>query len=316
MSRATVVTIFHRTDDPRDFTAVAAELRETAAGATDLRVSILDRPHLDWGIAVSFSDPESLHAWLDGPARKRVLRAAAERGILVAAADLVITPDGVPPGIGVFRHTVAYGRELDFVSAEARLAETSAGFSGFEGCCAFLAAPGGADRESMAVLRFRTEPQLSAWLRSPERDEALSGLRLSLSREFSLVSSTTAFGTTVRTENGRTAITPRWKTAMLILLVLYPTVMLLSRFLGPVIDRLGAEPWLAMWVSQVVSVATLQWALMPWAGRWFRRWLDPVDGAGARTSALGAAAVIAGYAVTLTVFATVQWLQYWDYGPS
>ena len=29
MSRATVVTIFHRTDDPRDFTAVAAELRET-----------------------------------------------------------------------------------------------------------------------------------------------------------------------------------------------------------------------------------------------------------------------------------------------
>ena len=103
---------------------------------------------------------------------------------------------------------------------------------------------------------------------------------------------------------------------MLILLVLYPTVMLLSRFLGPVIDRLGAEPWLAMWVSQVVSVATLQWALMPWAGRWFRRWLDPVDGAGARTSALGAAAVMAGYAVTLTVFATVQWLQYWDYGPS
>ncbi|HNM95270.1 MAG TPA: antibiotic biosynthesis monooxygenase, partial [Mycobacterium sp.] len=159
-------------------------------------------------------------------------------------------------------------------------------------------------------------PQLSAWLRSPERDAALSGLRLSLSREFSLVSSTTAFGTTVRTENGRTAITPRWKTAMLILLVLYPTVMLLSRFLGPVIDRLGAEPWLAMWVSQVVSVATLQWALMPWAGGWFRRWLDPVDGAGARTSALGAAAVIAGYAVTLTVFATVQWLQYWDYGPS
>ena len=45
MSRATVVTIFHRTDDPRDFTAVAAELRDTATAATDLRVSILDRPH-------------------------------------------------------------------------------------------------------------------------------------------------------------------------------------------------------------------------------------------------------------------------------
>lgn len=315
MSAATVVTIFHRTDDPRDFTAVAAELRATAIDATDFRVSLLDSAYLDWGVAVSFTDPAHLHAWLDSPARKQALGAASERGILSAAGDLVITADGIPPGIGVFRHTVAPGHEADFVSAEARLAEASAGFSGFEGCCAFLAVPG-ADRESMSVLRFRTEPQLAAWLRSPERDEALSTLRSSLSREFSLVSSTTAFGTTVRTENGRTAITPRWKTAMLILLVLYPTVMLLSRFLGPVIDRLGAEPWLAMWVSQVVSVAMLQWALMPWAGRGFRRWLDPVDGAGARTSALGAVAVIAGYVVTLAVFATVQWLQYWDYGPS
>ena len=147
------------------------------------------------------------------------------------------------------------------------------------------------------MLRFRTEPQLSAWLRSPERDAALSGLRLSLSREFSLVSSTTAFGTTVRTENGRTAITPRWKTAMLILLVLYPTVMLLSRFLGPVIDRLGAEPWLAMWVSQVVSVAHP--AVGPDAvGRPAVSALARPGGrGGARTSALGAAAVIAGYAV-------------------
>lgn len=316
MSGATVVTIFHRIGEPRDFTAVAAELRDTATGATDLRVSILDSPHLDWGIAASFPDPERLHAWLDSPARKRVLREAAERGILSAAGDLVITADNVPPGIGVFRHSVSRGRESDFVAAEGRLAEASSTFSGFEGCCAFLAAPGGADRESMSVLRFRTEPHLESWLRSPERDAALSTLRSSLSREFSVVSSTTAFGTTVRTENGRTAITPRWKTAMLILLVLYPTVMLLSRFLGPVIDRLGAEPWLAMWVSQVVSVATLQWALMPWAGRGFRRWLDPVDGAGMRTSALGTVVVVAGYALTLAVFATVQWLQYWDYGPS
>ena len=316
MSAATVVTIFHRSDDSREFNAVVTELRATAKRATDFRVSILDSPHLDWGVAVSFSDAEGLHAWLDSAVRKQVLRAAAERGVLSAAADLVITADGVPPGIGVFRHTVARGHEVDFVTAEAQLAEASARFSGFEGCCAFLAPPDGLDRESMAVLRFRTEPQLAAWLRSPERDAALSTLRLSLSREFSLVSSTTAFGTTVRTENGRTAITPRWKTAMLILLVLYPTVMLLSRFLGPVIDRFGAEPWLAMWVSQVVSVATLQWALMPWAGRRFRRWLDPVDGAGVRTSTLGAAVVIGGYVATLAVFATVQWLQYWDYGPS
>jgi antibiotic biosynthesis monooxygenase (ABM) superfamily enzyme len=205
------------------------------------------------------------------------------------------------------------GREAEFIAAEARLAETSARFSGFEGCCTF--APD-ADGESLSVLRFRTGAQLTTWLGSAERREALGALRRSLSREFSLVSSTTAFGATVRTENGRTAVTPKWKTAMLILLVLYPTVMLLSRFFGPVLNHAGAPPWLAMWLSQVVSVAALQWVLMPWAGRRFRLWLDPVDGAGARTSIVGAAILGVGYLLTLSLFAAVQWLQYWDYARS
>ena len=67
---------------------------------------------------------------------------------------------------------------------------------------------------------------------------------------------------------------------MLVLLVLYPTVMTLSRFLGPVLDDLGAEPWLSMWLSQIVSVGLMTWFLMPLVTGWFRRWLDPVDGAG------------------------------------
>jgi uncharacterized protein len=45
----------------------------------------------------------------------------------------------------------------------------------------------------------------------------------------------------------------------------------------------------------------------------FRRWLDPVDGAGARISLAGAAAVVMLYAVTLILFATVRELQFWDY---
>ena len=94
---------------------------------------------------------------------------------------------------------------------------------------------------------------------------------------------------------------------------LYPTVMLLSRFLGPQLDRLGAEPWLAMWLSEVASVSALQWLLMPFAAARMRRWLDPVDGAGPAVTLRGAAVVVAVYAVTLTIFATVTWLQFWDY---
>ena len=42
-----------------------------------------------------------------------------------------------------------------------------------------------------------------------------------------------------------------------------------------------------------------------------RRWLDPVDGAGLRISLRGAAVAVIVYAASLTVFATVEWLQYW-----
>ncbi len=53
--------------------------------------------------------------------------------------------------------------------------------------------------------------------------------------------------------------------------------------------------------------------LMPAVTGWFRRWLDPIEGAGMRVSAIGAAVVTVVYAVTLTIFAAVTWLQFWDY---
>jgi hypothetical protein len=41
--------------------------------------------------------------------------------------------------------------------------------------------------------------------------------------------------------------------------------------------------------------------------------LDPIDGAGVRISVLGSVAVAALYAATSSVFASVRWLQFWDY---
>ena len=89
--------------------------------------------------------------------------------------------------------------------------------------------------------------------------------------------------------------------------------MLLSRFVGPVFDELGAKPWLAMWLSQVCSVTLMTWWLSPWAAKPFRRWLDPVWGRGWRVGLAGAVAVVVCYAVTLAVFANVKFLQFWDF---
>ncbi|MGB3486017.1 MAG: antibiotic biosynthesis monooxygenase [Mycobacterium sp.] len=311
---ATAVSIFHPVLDTVGFdhwlTGVLAGAR-TVTGFVSARVSVHNEPGLDWAAEVTFAAEEQAHAWLDSKMRVGQLRDGAAEGYLRCATDLVIVEGRqAPEGVDGFAHSVAPGREAEFEATQRRLNAACAQLPGFEGTALF---PPDAGDQWLSLVRFRTAEQLSAWLRSAERQVALGALRSSLTAEFTPLTSTTPFATTVRTEHGRTLMTPNWKSAMMVMLVLYPTVMLLSRFVGPVFDRYGAEPWLALWLSQVLSVSLMQWWLMPWATRPFRRWLDPVDGRGTRISMIGAGAILACYGGTLVVFALVQWLQFWDY---
>ncbi len=313
MAIATAVTIFHPVSDVDAFDLWLAELRaaaQAADGVVATSVSLRE-PGLDWALAVTCSSEDLLHRWLDGADRRSHLGEGRRRGFFSSTGDLVLIEGGdAPAGTSAFRHSVAVGKEGDFRDVQARLVASSSRFPGYQGT---VLLPADDDGEWLSVLRFRTAAQLTVWLQSAERDRALPGLRSSLSKGFSAISQTTPFATTVRVQDGRTLMTPNWKSAMLVLLVLYPTVMVLSRFFGPLLDHAGAEPWLALWVSQIVSVSALQWWLMPNVTRPFRRWLDPVDGAGWRIGAVGAAVIVVGYVVTLAVFATVTWLQYWDF---
>ncbi|WP_454194578.1 antibiotic biosynthesis monooxygenase [Nocardia sp. Marseille-Q1738] len=311
---ATAVTLFHRTADDAEFRGWLArmtEIAETAEGFVDAAIAVTEDPRLEPGFSVTFRSERLLHHFLDSAERTRSLSEGESRGFRRKSSDLIIVEgESPPPGIGVFRHSVARGKEAEFAATEARLVAVSSEFPGFEGAALF---PSGDSGRWFSVLRFRTGNQLSDWMRSEERAAALPELRSKLTEDFTVDAHTTPFGSTVRTVDGATRMTPTWKTAMLVLLVLYPTVMTLSRFLGPVLDRFGAQPWLAMWLSQIVSVGLMSYFLSPAVAARFRRWLDPVDGAGLRVSAAGAAVVVGLYALTLLLFASVKWLQYWDY---
>ncbi|WP_137144277.1 antibiotic biosynthesis monooxygenase [Mycolicibacterium sp. CR10] len=314
MTSATAVTVFHREGDAAGFGLWSQDLLDSARSASGHlagNVSEHADPRLDWAVAVTFSDEERLHGWLDSSHRAEVLRDGQRRGYWRSSADVILTDEGpAPPGVGLFRHAVASGREGEFREMQVRLTTAALELPGYEGT---ILLPMDQHGEWLSMVRFRTAAHLSTWMRSAERTDALQGLRSTLSKDFSTVSNTTPFGTTVRIEGGRTLMTPNWKSVMLVLLVLYPTVMLLSRFVGPPLDRIGAEPWLALWISQIISVTALQYWFMPGVSRPFRRWLDPVDGAGARISVVGASAIVVLYALTLVLFATVHELQFWDY---
>jgi antibiotic biosynthesis monooxygenase (ABM) superfamily enzyme len=310
---ATGITVLHRPATPDGFEDWLDGLRAHGVdGVVESVISAYADERLDCAVSVTFSTQAHLDTWLDGPRRAGVLRDGARRGFHRAATDLVVVSGELPqPGVAVFRHPVASGREADFATAQGDLTEVSSAFAGYEGTVVFP--PGGSD-EWTSMIRFRTERLLSGWLKSDERLASLPTLRSTLAREFSMTTSeTTPFGTTVRIEDGRAELTPSWKSAMLVLLVLYPIVMLLSRFLSPELHAIGSPPWLATWFGLVVSVSALQWMLMPFAARRMRRWLDPVEGAGLAASLRGAAVIVVGYGLTFAVFDTVPWLQFWHY---
>ncbi|BBY18073.1 antibiotic biosynthesis monooxygenase [Mycolicibacterium litorale] len=308
---ATGVTVFHPSAGRARFAEYAHAFADSARGCPGFVAASAALDDFELAVAVTFADDDSLEHWLDSPQHAEMLGHGHELGFWRAATPVVLSSEAPPPhGVAAFRHDVADGREAEFVAAQRRLGTAVAEAPGYEGTALF---PPDAAGGWLSVLRFRTDRQLADWLASARRTEALPELRSSLAEDFSPLSQTTPFGTTVRVDDGRLRMTPNWKSAMMVMLVLYPTVMLLSRFFGPVLDGWGVQPWLALWLSQVVSVVLMQWWLMPGATSLFRRWLDPVDGAGLVTTLRGAAVVLAVYVVTLTLFASITWLQYWDY---
>lgn len=306
-SAATVVIGFHRTGTAEDFAAYAQRLGQSAVeapGCLGWSVSVLASDHLGWAIAVRFADEAALHRWLDASQ----LWAAVEGTPQSACLDLVVGESPRTPGVALVHHDVEPAKESAFVAALERLTELAERQPGYAGTIVFAPSPSNA--RWVSVIRFRTDQQLHDWMGSTSRRDALPELRGQLESDFRVVTHT-AFGSTVRVVDGVAAATPNWKTNLTVLLVLYPTVMLLARFVDPLIRRLGTDVWLTMFLSQVISVSLLTWVLMPAAGVVLRRWLDPVTGAGWRESTAGALVVAAGYAVFLTVFGTVEHLQFW-----
>lgn len=300
---ATGITIFHPPADPELFDRwldTYLDSARRAAGFVSARRSVQRGEQLDHGVATSFDSAATLDGWLDGADRRAVLADGHAQGFQRSTADLMLV-DGepAPANATIFLHRVAAGNDVEFVAAQGDLTVACAAFPGYEGTALFPADESG---QWMSLLRFRTAGQLSGWIRSAERRHALPRLRDELTDDFAELPSSAPFGSTVRIADGQTKITPAWKTAMLVVLCLYPTVMLLTKWLSPALAGLGIATAPAIFVGNVISVVLLQWVLVPAASRPFRRWLDPIDGASVRTGLTGSALVVVGCGALVLLF--------------
>jgi antibiotic biosynthesis monooxygenase (ABM) superfamily enzyme len=123
--------------------------------------------------------------------------------------------------------------------------------------------------EWVAVLHFDDEKSLQRWLDSPERAARLRTLSERVDK-FDLKTLPGGFGPWFA---GLTAAgPPGWKMVAVVLLGLYPTVMLLTIFVSPYVNPWGMAA--SMLVGNLLSVALLQYAVMPVLSKVFAPWIN------------------------------------------
>lgn len=297
-SPASIFISFHRTEDIDAFTAFAARVRahaEAAPGFRAFRLSVLTSPLLEQALAVSFDHEANAHDWLD-----QADALLARQGYLRAGLELFVDDTPRSPGVLLVREVVAPGAEESYLRTTERIAQLESERPGYEGASLFP--PIDDDVAWVSVQRFRREQHVDAWLNSTALIKVLPE-RLAQLSEQAQVTTSTSWASTVRVEDGVARVTPEWKTAMTVLLVIYPAGILLTKFMNPWLFAVVPWPWLALFINLVITIALLTWVLTPIASRILRRWLDPVSGR--RTTAWGTLGICGCYVVLMIVFAFV-----------
>jgi antibiotic biosynthesis monooxygenase (ABM) superfamily enzyme len=159
--------------------------------------------------------------------------------------------------------------------------------------------PTGGDDEWVIIVHFDDEAKLQAWLDAPERTAWLAKLPHQ-ALGFRQHTMPTGFGTWVADQTADGTPVPHWKSFLLVLLGLYPVVMLLTLVVSPRTIDLGTA--FAMLVGNVLSVAALEWAVMPLLNRTLAPWLQAHGRDGRLVSLVGAALIVAALLAMALVF--------------
>ena len=162
-----------------------------------------------------------------------------------------------------------------FLEWQRDVTEAAEGFGGYCGTDVFPPADGGAG-DWVVLIHFEDEASLAHWLESPERARRLEDLRSKVG-EFDLKTLRGGFGAWFAGQGQGSGAAPvAWKMVMTVVLGLFPTVMLLTIFVGPLTSPLGLA--VSMLIGNALSVSILQWVVMPRLTKWLGPWLR-ADGA-------------------------------------
>ena len=144
--------------------------------------------------------------------------------------------------------------------------------------------------------RWRDVECFVAWMVSPQR-QALLKRAEALGYDYQASTNWQGYAEWLQLPGRRSP--PIWKTNLLVLLCIYPTVLLLNRHLS----RLELESASLILIGNILSVGLTGWLLIPWCQRLVERWLvGQLGRAAAVLTSLSITAVIA------LIWALARWV--------
>jgi uncharacterized protein len=235
----------------------------------------------EWTIILNFRSEEELATWQRSSERAKLvgeITPILEGGTIGEAAR----PDrpGQPPGPNVTEvifSKIKPGMDSTYREWAVRIQAAQARYAGYQGM--YLQPPTEKDGLWTTIIRFDTSEHLQAWMDAPERAGLLSESKAFIEQE-QLMRLATSFPGWVPINPLTGKGPPNWKTALLVVLGLFPIVMLEMRFLSPILTGLGMHASLATFVGNCISVAATTFITMPLFIRWFGWWLFNDKGQG------------------------------------
>jgi antibiotic biosynthesis monooxygenase (ABM) superfamily enzyme len=255
-----------------------------------------------WIMVLNFKSATELHTWQQSKERAALI---GELLPLVTGGDLgeimkKETPEAAPPGTNVTQvilSQVKPGMEDAYREWSARIQQAQSQYSGYRGM--YLQPPASNEGHWTTLLRFDTTEHLEAWLAAPERAKLLQEAKAFIENE-ELMRLATSFPGWVPINPVTGKGPPDWKTALLILLGLYPIVVIELRFLNPLLRGLNSS--LATFIGNAISVAGTTFITMPLFVRAFGWWLFVDKTSPKRTTPAGLAILTALFAAEVAFF--------------
>lgn len=230
-----------------------------------------DGHRLQWYLVQRFRSAIDAQAWRDSEARRRLVDEFSTRTKHSVSDELSNNGSAEVGNVATAVVTeVKPGMSEDYFAWECKIQTAQAKFPGYGGTYLQPPTPSTAGRWT-TLLRFQSPEALEKWFTSQQRAELVKEAeKFVVATQFKNVSNSFP-GWFPLDEAGEPP--PNWKSAMLVLLGLFPVVMLEIRFLSPLLA--GMNSAVANFLSLVISVVLTTWGTMPAFIKAFGWWLFP-----------------------------------------